>query len=75
MGLLADLTNEAVANGVSPTKRHLASQLSDFSMSFDWGATGPLKGLGGESGAEKALELLRTARASVGQHLRLVTNG
>lgn len=75
MGLLADLYNEAKAGGILPTKRHWTSVLFDFSASFDWTNTGPLKGLGGESGAEKALELLRSSRAAASPLLQLVKHG
>lgn len=74
MGLLADLFAEVRASGVPPTKRQMAALLSDFSTTFDWTSSGPLKGLGGESGAEKALELLRSARTAASPRLQLLSH-
>lgn len=65
MGMLADFCREWAAAGRSPatsTRRDFASYLGDFASDIDWSSAGPLQGLGGESGARAALELLRAAR-------------
>lgn len=75
MGLLADLFREAVATKSTLTQRSMSALLSDCAPAFDWSNNGPLKGLGGESGAERALGLLRAARTATSPHLRLMNHG
>ena len=62
MGLLGDFVNEAAVQAAELDRNRFSELLSDFASDFDWTSVGPLKGLGGESGAHKALELLRAAR-------------
>lgn len=62
MGLLVDFLVDARTRGLEPNQATFAALLSDFAGDFDWSNRGPLKGLGGESGAREALELLRAAR-------------
>ena len=75
MGLLADFWREAPTPGSEVRRQRFAALLSDFATTIDWSNHGPLKGLGGESGAVQALDLLRTARAHSIRHLKLVHHG
>lgn len=62
MGLLSDLWVEAPrASGVLDRAR-FADLLRDFVVRFDWSTGGPLKGLGGEAGADEALTVMRRRR-------------
>ncbi|WP_072377289.1 DGQHR domain-containing protein [Hyphomicrobium sp. NDB2Meth4] len=72
MELAADLCNEADRK-MLPTARHFCAVLGDFMTQFDWSSSGPLKGLGGESGVTTAVSLIRQSRARA--HLRMVANG
>jgi DNA sulfur modification protein DndB len=63
MGVLGDLWKEAEPSSHFDTRFFLES-LSEFANDFDWSASGPLRGLGGESGAQEALDLLRRTRAT-----------
>lgn len=73
MGILSDLWKESVSRGARADTTFFLACLSDFAVGFDWTGTGPLKGLGGETGAQEALELLRNARKPHhGRHLELV---
>jgi len=69
MGILADLWVELRNSGLPPNRTNFASLLSDFATDFDWSTTGPLRGLGGESGAKEALGMLRGARIRARAHL------
>lgn len=62
MGLLADLWEEICDSSLPPSQSTFTGLLSDFADEFDWSTTGPLRGLGGESGAKEALGLLRVSR-------------
>jgi DGQHR domain-containing protein len=75
MGILADLWAELRDSGLPPRRTNFASLLSDFATEFDWSTTGPLRGLGGESGAKEALTLLRSARTRARAHLVGAGNG
>lgn len=48
-------------------------KLSSFIGNIDWSNNGPLRGLGGESGAKEAIQILRASRT--GANLRTVKNG
>jgi DGQHR domain-containing protein len=63
MGLLGDFWNESAKSQAEMTRVELAELLDEFAPQFDWSNEGPLKGLGGESGAQEALTVLRRARA------------
>lgn len=63
MGLLSDLWQEIRSSGLAPNRATFAALLSDFVHEFDWSSQGPLRGLGGESGAREALAILRFTRA------------
>lgn len=75
MGILADLWTEASERGVPADTPFFLGRLSDFAPDFDWTGSGPLKGMGGEAGAQKALELLREARAAHGRPRLELVNG
>ncbi len=75
MGILADLWAELRNSGLPPNRTNFASLLSDFASDFNWSTTGPLRGLGGESGAKEALTLLRNARSRARAHLVGAGNG
>lgn len=60
MEIAADLVREFP--GQPPTQQTFTALLNDFAATFDWSSTGPLKGLGGESGVAQALSILREAR-------------
>ena len=64
MSIAADLYLEAAERGndESIDKSFFAAKLSDFAGDFDWSNSGPLKGLGGESGATEAAQMLRELR-------------
>jgi hypothetical protein len=62
MGLLADLWKENGTNAVQMSRAHFEAALCDFAPDFDWSTHGPLKGLGGVTGAQEAHEKLRAAR-------------
>jgi len=72
MDLAADLCNEARPSQVRD-RRYFAALLGDFAADFDWSSTGPLQGLGGESGVSSAIQLIRDARRRA--RLRVVSNG
>jgi DNA sulfur modification protein DndB len=77
MGLLADLWNEWPYPVAQLGRPYFEAALSDIAGRFDWSTSGPLKGLGGGSGAQHALELLRVARqgtlSAPAAHLRWST--
>lgn len=75
MGLLADLWSELRGSDLPPGRSAFTGLLSDFATGFDWSATGPLRGLGGESGAKEALALLRATRSRIRARLVGATNG
>jgi DNA sulfur modification protein DndB len=61
MEIAADIYNEAPKNKICD-RNHLVAALSDFAPDFDWSTNGNLKGLGGQGGVKKALELIRATR-------------
>ncbi len=54
-------------------RKYLIAALSDFAPDFDWATNGPLKGLGGQGGVTKAVEMIRAARRT--SRLKVVGNG
>lgn len=62
MGLLADLWTEAGGDAARMTQAYFEAALASFAPDFDWSTHGPLKGLGGVTGAQEAHEKLRAAR-------------
>ena len=69
MGIAGDLYSEAGSQPVD--KRYFMNKLSEFITDIDWTTSGPLKGLGGESGVKLAHETLRSARDK--RRLRIVS--
>ena len=64
MSLAGELYKESICKGVACNIDYFVLALSDFVHCFDWSSKGPLKGYGGASGADAALELLRQIRAN-----------
>ena len=64
MEIAADLFLETPKNRICDRKYFLTA-LSDFALDFDWSTSGPLKGLGGQGGVKKAVELIRAARRNL----------
>ena len=62
MGLLADFWREWPAEPSRLNRAWFEAALYDFAPAFNWSTTGPLKGLGGGSGAQEALQRIRAAR-------------
>lgn len=62
MGLLADLWIESSGNVSQMGRAYFEAALSDFATEFDWSTSGPLRGLGGVTGAQEALVRIRAAR-------------
>lgn len=63
MSLAGELYREAVKKMLPCNLDYFIAALSDFVHELDWSNQGPLKGYGGASGADAALELLRQMRA------------
>ena len=72
MEIAADIYRDTPINRVCDRKYFVAA-LSDFALEFDWSTNGPFKGLGGQSGVKKAVELIRTIRRK--SRLRVVRSG
>ncbi len=62
MALLADIVNDEDLGILEYSKDYFITILADFLPHFDWTSRGSLKGLGGETGAYEALQLIRHAR-------------
>jgi hypothetical protein len=61
--ILADIWRE---NGISLpklTRAFFERELRSFAVEFDWSSSGPLKGFGGDVGADEAHRILRSERA------------
>jgi len=72
MSLAGELYREAHASGLTCDAPYYFAKLSDFIRQIDWSSNGPLRGYGGTSGADQALDLLRTVRR---QATRVMSNG
>lgn len=70
MGMLGDFWTESSQTLADVSRVQLSERLKEFAHDFDWSNEGPLKGLGGEAGAQEALAILRRTRDL---RLRLVT--
>lgn len=70
--IAADLVTEATNEKEACTLDYFISKLSDFVDRVDWSNQGPMKGYGGVSGADAALELLRHTRK---QGITKIKNG
>lgn len=73
MSMAGDLYVESKKRKVNCDTDFFIGVLSDFITDIDWSSQGPLKGFGGASGADQALDLLRKARAK--RRLRVLSNG
>ena len=61
--IAADLCKESINEGRDfPNQPQFITQLERFLSALDWSSSGPLKGLGGESGVSEALRLIRKNR-------------
>ena len=73
MNIASDLYLEANRADVECSQIYFITALSEFINKFDWTTTGPLKGLGGESGVNMATDLLRELRRK--RKLKVVNRG
>jgi DGQHR domain-containing protein len=73
MNLAADLYVEASRAHVECTQVYFVSALSEFISQFDWTTSGPMKGLGGQTGVNKATSLLKQLRRK--KKLKVVSGG
>ncbi len=72
MEIAADIVLET-PKGAACDRRYLTAALSDFAHEFDWSTSGPLSGLGGQSGVKKAVDIIRAARRTT--RLKVVGHG
>ncbi len=63
MSLAGVLVAEAKARGRQVDQDYFVEKLSDFGDRIDWSNSGAMKGFGGASGADRAFELLQSARS------------
>ena len=73
MSIASDLYLESHNAEAIGWQRYFAGRLSDFITKIDWSSSGPMKGLGGESGVAEAVEMLRQVKCS--SNLKVVKNG
>ena len=73
--IAADIYTEADITQIDFDQRYIEIKLAAFIGDFDWGNDGPLKGLGGESGVNEAVLLIRKQRKNTNNNIRLVSNG
>jgi hypothetical protein len=66
MELAAELWKEAQNARRDCSREYFLGVLSDFLPQFDWSNNGPLKGLGGETGANEAFEAVNKRRLATG---------
>ncbi len=73
--IAADLfmENQDIDGSDSSIRAYFSAALVDFAQDFDWSSNGPLKGLGGESGATEAVSMLRLARKR--QMMKVLSGG
>ncbi len=71
MGIAGDLIEDARASIID--KRYFSNRLADFITDLDWGNGGTFSGLGGETGAKTALNILREARGK--GKVKVMSNG
>jgi DGQHR domain-containing protein len=71
--LAADLYREASSANIEADLHYFVGELSQFAKQIDWSSDGPLKGLGGVSGADQAHELIRKVRMRA--RLKVMNNG
>ncbi len=73
MSICGDLYVESMRCKVECDTDFFVGVLSDFIADIDWSSQGPLKGFGGASGADQALDLLRKARTK--RRLKVLSSG
>jgi len=73
MSIAGDLYVESERRKVKCDTDFFVGVLSDFIADIDWSSQGPLKGFGGASGADQALDVLRKARAK--RRLKVLNSG
>ena len=73
MSLAADIYQESNMQNEQYDINYFSGVLSDFIFLIDWSSNGDFKGLGGESGVQQALELIRDKKRK--SKLRVVSNG
>jgi DNA sulfur modification protein DndB len=76
--LVADIWRENVNSLQKLTRAFFERELRSFAVGFDWSSSGPLKGFGGEGGADEAHLILRRERARMSSsprepHMRAAT--
>ena len=72
--MLSDLYRESQqCSDIKKWDDYFVGKLSDFVEDLDWSTTGPLRGLGGETGARAATDMLRTLR--IEKKTRAISNG
>ena len=76
--LLADIWRENSNSLQKLTRAFFERELCSFAVDFDWSSSGPLKGFGGEGGADEAHLILRRERAQLSAsprepHMRAAT--
>jgi DNA sulfur modification protein DndB len=62
MSIAGDLVSEAIAQNIKCDQDYFIGKLSDFIHKIDWSSSGILKGYGGVSGADAAVEMIRHTR-------------
>lgn len=62
MSLAGDLVREGRALQLDLDDKYFAAVLSDFIRAIDWSNHGPMRGFGGQSGADRAYQLIRDTR-------------
>ncbi|MCZ6803632.1 MAG: DGQHR domain-containing protein [Proteobacteria bacterium] len=72
--IAADIYIEADSAGLECNQKYIVSKLAKFIGDFDWSHNGPLTGLGGESGVNEAILLIRKQRHKSNNNLRLIIN-
>ena len=73
MSLCGDLYVEGVRRKVKCDADFFVGVLSDFITDIDWSSQGHMKGFGGASGADQALDVLRKAREK--RRLKVIGSG
>lgn len=73
MSIAGDLVLDARKSALTCDESYFTGALSDFAGAIDWSTRGPLHGFGGVAGADKAFDLLRSARAKA--KLKVVSRG
>ena len=72
MSIAGDLFCDAHRMGVPCTRTYFTGVLDDFICDIDWSSHGALRGFGGTSGADQALELIRGVQRK--SKIKLVPN-